>query len=253
MRWLSLSTILLFVLSNLLFAGRYYDAATGRFLQIDPHSSKYPSVSPYNYTLNNPLKNIDPDGKDVLDAITGKPLTVTEMTSRTKNLITQMNSSSKGIFASNVITTHSNFREDLYQIWGGRQVDWGGTMGFTFFGTQTGYPRYTMNTMFTLNNENINAGWTTQMTASPSLQLNPALSNDYNQNIYNLSFGATTFDAEGNSVHSDYVIIITGTIAEINFALAGTGYELYKNDKGKYIFRQIVEDKEEDEKEKNDE
>lgn len=60
-----LSATLLFILSNLLFGGRYYDAAVGRFLQVDPHASKYPSVSPFNYALNNPLKFIDPDGKEV--------------------------------------------------------------------------------------------------------------------------------------------------------------------------------------------
>lgn len=64
MRRLLLSTILFFVLSNLLFAGRYYDAAIGRFLTVDPLANKYPSFSPYNYTLNNPLNYIDPDGKE---------------------------------------------------------------------------------------------------------------------------------------------------------------------------------------------
>ncbi len=65
MRRLLVSTILLFLLTNLLFAGRYYDAATGRFLQIDPHASKYPSLSPYSYVANNPLNAVDPDGKDI--------------------------------------------------------------------------------------------------------------------------------------------------------------------------------------------
>lgn len=56
--------ILIFSLSNILFAGRYYDAATGRFLQIDPLANKYPSLTPYNFTLNNPLNYIDADGKE---------------------------------------------------------------------------------------------------------------------------------------------------------------------------------------------
>jgi len=68
MRRLSLFTVLLVVLSNLLFAGRYYDAATGRFLQIDPLAKKYPSLSPYNYVANIPLKYIDPDGKKIIYA-----------------------------------------------------------------------------------------------------------------------------------------------------------------------------------------
>ena len=58
------AAIFLFSLSNILFAGRYYDATTGRFLQVDPKAEKYPSVSPYNYVFNNPLKNIDPDEKE---------------------------------------------------------------------------------------------------------------------------------------------------------------------------------------------
>jgi len=69
MRKLLLTTILLFLLSNLLFAGRYYDAAVGRFLQVDPHASKYPSWSPYNYTYNIPLKFVDPDGKDAIPIV----------------------------------------------------------------------------------------------------------------------------------------------------------------------------------------
>lgn len=58
--------LILFLLgTQATFAGRYYDSKTGRFLQIDPKAHKYPGWSPYNYALNNPLKYIDPDGKEV--------------------------------------------------------------------------------------------------------------------------------------------------------------------------------------------
>ncbi|MCZ2269398.1 MAG: RHS repeat-associated core domain-containing protein [Ignavibacteriales bacterium] len=40
------------------FGARYYDSRIGRWLQIDPLSEKYFGWSPYNYTLNNPLKKI---------------------------------------------------------------------------------------------------------------------------------------------------------------------------------------------------
>jgi hypothetical protein len=66
MRRSLLSTLLLFLFTNLLFAGRYYDAAVGRFLQVDQHALKYPSLSPYSYAANNPLNSVDPDGKDVV-------------------------------------------------------------------------------------------------------------------------------------------------------------------------------------------
>jgi RHS repeat-associated protein len=51
---------------NLYYYGaRYYDAKMGRFISADPFAEKYPSWSPYVYTLDNPIKHIDPDGKEV--------------------------------------------------------------------------------------------------------------------------------------------------------------------------------------------
>jgi RHS repeat-associated protein len=51
------------------FGARYYDSELGRWLQVDPLADKYPGWSPYNYTLNNPLFYVDPDGKDIKKAI----------------------------------------------------------------------------------------------------------------------------------------------------------------------------------------
>jgi len=44
----------------------YLDTA-GRWFSPDPLSEEYSSWSPYNMVLNNPIKNIDPDGRGVLD------------------------------------------------------------------------------------------------------------------------------------------------------------------------------------------
>jgi len=48
------------------YGARMYDPAVGRFMGVDPLAEKYNSWSPYTYTLNNPVKYIDPDGRDVI-------------------------------------------------------------------------------------------------------------------------------------------------------------------------------------------
>jgi RHS repeat-associated protein len=47
------------------FGARMYDPTLGRFMTMDPLAEKYYPYSPYSYCLNNPIKNIDPDGRAV--------------------------------------------------------------------------------------------------------------------------------------------------------------------------------------------
>ena len=46
------------------FGARYYTDHLGIWTSADPLLDKYPSISPYSYCSNNPLKFIDPDGRD---------------------------------------------------------------------------------------------------------------------------------------------------------------------------------------------
>ena len=48
-----------------------YDPQLGRFLAVDPHAENYFSWSTYNYVGNNPIRRIDPDGKDWDDVLDG--------------------------------------------------------------------------------------------------------------------------------------------------------------------------------------
>ena len=50
------------------FGARYYDPTTlAAWLSVDPMSDKYPSISPYAYCAWNPVKLVDPDGREIGD------------------------------------------------------------------------------------------------------------------------------------------------------------------------------------------
>jgi RHS repeat-associated protein len=51
--------------NHLDFGARCLDVRLGRFMTMDPASSKYPEVSDYSFVLNNPIIFIDPDGREV--------------------------------------------------------------------------------------------------------------------------------------------------------------------------------------------
>ena len=49
------------------FGARYYNSDYSIWLSIDPMSDKYPSISPYAYCGDNPVKLVDQDGKEIGD------------------------------------------------------------------------------------------------------------------------------------------------------------------------------------------
>jgi RHS repeat-associated protein len=48
------------------FGARYYDSDLSIWISVDPMASEYPSFSAYCYTMNNPIKLVDPNGMEVI-------------------------------------------------------------------------------------------------------------------------------------------------------------------------------------------
>ena len=47
------------------FGSRYYTSDLSIWLSVDPMSDKYPSLSPYVYCADNPIKLVDPNGEEI--------------------------------------------------------------------------------------------------------------------------------------------------------------------------------------------
>jgi RHS repeat-associated core domain len=47
------------------FGSRYYSSDLSIWLSVDPMASKYPSLSPYVYCADNPVKLVDPNGETI--------------------------------------------------------------------------------------------------------------------------------------------------------------------------------------------
>ncbi|MDR6969253.1 RHS repeat-associated protein [Flavobacterium arsenatis] len=100
------------------FGARYYDSRTSIWLSVDPLAEEFPNWNPYNYTMQNPINLVDPDGRsasppdDHFDA-NGKFL-YTDFRA-TNNIIIHGNTN-VGLNNDEVKLSDYNFNKDNYKV-----------------------------------------------------------------------------------------------------------------------------------------
>src|SRR5205085_761147 len=66
------------------YGARVYDPRVGRFLSVDPLDRKFPWYTPYQFTGNNPIQNIDLDGLEPAPSKSGGQEGEMQQTSETR-------------------------------------------------------------------------------------------------------------------------------------------------------------------------
>jgi RHS repeat-associated protein len=89
------------------YGSRVYDSRIGRFLSVDPLQAKYASMTPYHFTVNNPIMFMDGNGKDTIR------FTKSNVSYQMKGGLSDMQGVS-GSFSTNSITVLKSPTKDVF-------------------------------------------------------------------------------------------------------------------------------------------
>jgi len=103
------------------FGSRYYSSDLSVWLSVDPMAAKYPSLSPYVYCADNPVRCVDPNGEEIV---------ITETTDKNGNKVINIhftaalvNKSSRFISSEKMELYKSSIETSLKNHYGGSYDD----------------------------------------------------------------------------------------------------------------------------------
>ena len=97
------------------FGARYYTSDLSTWLSVDPMAAKYPSLSPYTYCADNPIKLVDPNGEEFGDPppTDGDPPKIIKATESNKSHISKVSwGETSGIYPTSNVDNPS--QADIY-------------------------------------------------------------------------------------------------------------------------------------------
>ena len=98
------------------YGARYLNPTNGMWLSVDPLFEKYVGMSPYNYCAGNPVKLVDPDGREISDEESMKDAQHLKMCARLNSMLLERKLNDEGVDKEDLQSRILEFKQTMQDI-----------------------------------------------------------------------------------------------------------------------------------------